>query len=115
MTPSVLAGIIFFIICAFGKEQSHRSFLHSFLGLFALYACVEAVFPVEAPYFGVAFSTHIVLDLLNRKGMTLFYPIKKRFCLNLCSSSGWLNNRLLKLGMWVGVIAFGYRAISVLF
>ena len=115
MTPKVIAGIIFFIICAFGKEQPHRSFMHSLLGLFALYGCVEVMLPLAAPYFGVAFLTHIVLDLLNRKGIRLFYPLQKRICLNLCSSSGWINNILLKIGMWLCALAFGYRVVWVLF
>ncbi len=115
MTPKVITGIAFFIICAFGKEQPHRSFMHSLLGLFALYGCVEVIFPGSAPYFGVAFLSHILLDLLNRKGIRLFYPLQKRICLDVCSSSGWINDILLKLGLWVSVIALVYRVLCLLF
>ena len=41
-----LAGVTCFLaLCSFGKEQPHRSFMHSFLGLFLLSASVYLVLP----------------------------------------------------------------------
>ena len=47
------------------------------------------VFPITvvalsfALMFGVAMLSHILIDLLNKKRVQLFYPIKFKFCFNL--------------------------------
>lgn len=114
MSLNVIAFVLFFVICAFGKEQPHRSFMHSLLGFFSLYGCVKVIYPIAAPYFGIAFLSHLMIDLLNRKGVRIFYPLKKGFCLGLCSASGLVNDLLLKIGLLVSLATFGYHAIRLL-
>ena len=95
----ILGGMAgFLIICAFGKEQPHRSFMHSFLALFVLTACVEIFFPMATPYFGVAFFSHLFLDAFNKKEEELFFPYKKGFCLGLCTAKGIVNSLLFRIG-----------------
>lgn len=98
--PSVAA---FFVICAIGKEQPHRSFMHSFLALGLLTGCVAGFLPLLAPYFGIAFFSHLAADLLNRKGERLFFPLKKGFRLNLCSSKGLVNRLFFRAGFLISV------------
>lgn len=98
--PSAAA---FFVICAIGKEQPHRSFMHSFLALGLLTGCVAGFLPLLAPYFGIAFCSHLAADLLNRKGERLFFPLKKGFRLNLCSSKGLVNRLLFRSGFLISV------------
>ena len=47
----IIGSLAFLMICAFGKEQSHRSFMHSFLALAMLSICVYIIFPDMTPYF----------------------------------------------------------------
>ena len=69
----------FLLICAYGKQQPHRSFMHSFAAL--------------------ALLSHLVLDFFNRKPEKLFWPWKKGFCLGFCSARGLVNRALLGCGM----------------
>ena len=57
----------FLLICAYGKQQPHRSFMHSFAALALLTACVDIIYPDASAYFAVGFLSHLVLDFFNRK------------------------------------------------
>lgn len=66
----LLAGTAaFLLICAYGKQQPHRSFMHSFAALALLTACVDIIYPDVSAYFAVGFLSHLVLDFStgNRK------------------------------------------------
>ena len=89
----VATVMLFFAMCIIGSRTNHRSFTHSFLGLFIfgliLYISLPKVF-IES--FVVGYLSHIILDLFNHKGLKLFYPMKKRLCFDLCDSDGIVNN-----------------------
>lgn len=103
----VVAGIVaFLLICAFGKEQPHRSFMHSVLALFLLTGCTQIFFPLVAPYFAIAFMSHLIIDLLNRKNERLLYPLKHGFSLGICSSKGIVNRILFTVGSVCGTALF---------
>ena len=89
----------FLLICAYGKQQPHRSFMHSFAALALLTACVDIIYPDASAYFAVGFLSHLVLDFFNRKPEKLFWPWKKGFCLGFCSARGLVNRALLGCGM----------------
>lgn len=105
----VIAAAGFLLICAFGKEQPHRSFMHSILGLISLTGCVTVFLPMVSSYFAVAFLSHLAIDLLNRKGLRFLFPVKKGFSLDLCSSSGLVNQCMLWIGTAASVGLFVFR------
>lgn len=107
----VIPGVLAFIgICAFGKEQPHRSFMHSFLALFLLSALVDIIFPTAMPYFAIAFLSHLTTDIFNYKKVRLLYPWKKGgFCLKLFHAKG-LANRIL----FYGSSAVAFVVVAVL-
>ena len=81
-------------VCYYGYRQPHRSFLHSFLGLFILsFLCYFAFGNIVIP-FSIGLITHIILDLFNIKGLRLFYPLKNKYSLKLCVYNGKVNNIL---------------------
>lgn len=102
----VTAFAAFLVICAFGKEQPHRSFMHSILALALLAGCVAVFLPLMVPYFSIAFISHLVLDFLNRKGERLLYPLRCRFSLGICSSKGLVNKLICKAGFLTSVGVF---------
>ena len=102
----IIAAAIFLGICAFGKEQAHRSFMHSLLAMFLLTGCVTIFFPLAASYFQIGLLSHLAADLLNRRGERLLYPWKKGFCLRLCSSKGMVNKWMFRIGVPVSVGLF---------
>jgi inner membrane protein len=76
------AGIVgMMVICTFASVSKHRGFSHS-LSAFALETlCIWLTFPSAAVPFAAAFASHLVLDLVNKRPVRLFYPAKKGVCL----------------------------------
>lgn len=84
-------------LCYYGYLNPHRSFLHSFLGVFLLILLCYIGFRVAVIPFGIGIISHIILDLFNKKGLWLFYPIKKKFSLKLCVYNGEVNFYLFNI------------------
>ncbi len=86
----IIVGIMAIImICMFGKNCPHRSFMHSILGLALITISAYIILPEFALYMAVSFITHIFLDIFNKKKVKLFYPLKKpAIALGLCSAGG---------------------------
>lgn len=104
----IVAGcLLFIIICAFGEEQPHRTFMHSFLALLLLDAALGLIWPKLILYFTVGFLSHLAIDLLNKKKLSLWYPLKSGFCIGLFSADG-LANQIFYIA---GCIAAGVEMI----
>lgn len=96
----IATGIaVFMSVCAFGKMQPHRSFMHSFLALLLLSCSVVLIFPPAMPYFSIAFLSHIMADLLNYKKVRLFYPLQKGVSFKICYAKGFVNSALFVVGV----------------
>ena len=105
----VATGVLFFIMCIIGSRTNHRSLTHSFLGAVIFSLIVSISMPsVFVNSFIIGYVSHIVLDLLNHKGLKLFFPIKKRLCLDICDSDGLVNNILFGLCCFalIGILIF---------
>jgi inner membrane protein len=103
----ILSGLAgFLLLSIFGMTQPHRSFMHSVPALVLLSACVEICFPMAVPYFFVAFLSHLLTDLLNKKGERLLWPLKNGFSLGLWSSRGLINALLFGIGSITAPVMF---------
>lgn len=101
----IILGLALFIgTCAFGKEQPHRSFMHSFLALFILEIAIAFIYPKIMPYFAIGFLTHLITDGLNRKKVKLFYPLRGGVSLGLFHAHGLANTVLFAVGSVVSVV-----------
>ena len=94
------------------ENEPHRSFMHSIPALVVLAACILQIFPDAGQYFAAGFASHLLIDLLNRRRVRLFYPLGKGFCLNLCSSRG-LVNRILFLAGIAGSVLLVLTSVPV--
>ena len=75
------AGIAgFVIICIFAGGSGHRGFSHSLLAMALETACLWLIFPAAVLPFAAAFMSHVLLDMMNKRSVRLFYPAKKGFC-----------------------------------
>lgn len=72
--------------------------MHSLLIGLVLGGCVYVICAPLAPAFSIGFVSHLILDLLNKTGMCLFWPVKKRIKLNLCASNKATNAVLNTIG-----------------
>ena len=97
-----LAGFV--IICVFAGGSGHRGFSHSLLALALETLCLWLIFPAVAIPFAIAFASHVLLDMMNKRSVRLFYPSKKGVCL------GWfyadrLANKAIAAGGTIWMIA----------
>lgn len=101
----VIIGTLLLIgICAFGKEQPHRSFMHSFLALILLCFAIGLVWEKTVLYFAVGFLSHLVIDIFNKKKVRLLYPLKGGVAFGVFHAHGLANRILFILGSVVVVL-----------
>ena len=67
----------FALTCAFASVSSHRGFSHSLAALALEAISLRLVFPAVAMSFVIAFASHIILDMTNKRPVRVFYPLKK--------------------------------------
>lgn len=95
----ILLGLMAFLgVCIFGKEQPHRSFMHSFLAVILLSGILWIIYPIIVPYFAIAMFSHIAIDLLNKKKVKILYPFKQGISFDLCYANGFVNHMLFGAG-----------------
>ena len=74
------AGLAGFVLtCTFASISSHRGFSHSLLALVLETASLYLIFPMAAEPFAIAFISHLILDLMNKRPVRLLYPAEKGF------------------------------------
>lgn len=101
----IIAGLLLFIgICAFGKEQPHRSFMHSFLALILLSVALGLIWEKAVIYFAVGFLSHLATDIFNKKKVRLLYPMKGGVSLGLFHAYGLANDIFFAIGSIVAII-----------
>lgn len=101
----LISVFIFIIMGYLGSKFSHRSFTHSILGCFVYTLILSYGFNnnILIPFL-CGYISHIILDLLNKKGVALFYPSKYRFCFNLCESNGKINKLLFIIFSFINIL-----------
>jgi len=99
-------AILYFMIKVI--QSSHRGFTHSFTAL-ALSAAAASLFlnTLQAVAFTLSYLSHILIDLLNKKGCQLFYPLSSRYCFKVCKSNGIINDILF----WVSCIISAFFVV----
>ena len=101
-SPIILIfGLLIFVgLYIFGFFQEHRKFTHSFLALLIYSFAVLCIYPPLAKPFFIGYTSHIFIDLLNKKKVQIFWPIGKGICFGVCYANK-LGNKVL---MWGGLI-----------
>lgn len=110
----IVSICLFIILSYMGSKTSHRSFTHSILGLFIYTMVLSYSFSskIYITYF-ISHLSHIIIDLLNMKGICLFYPLKFRFSLKLCESDGSINKLLFVLSSIFNIVVLIMIGVSV--
>lgn len=97
-------GILFGVLCLFGIRSAHRTFTHSITAMLLFSLAFWLIYPPIVYSFMIGFLSHVILDLLNKKKITLFYPKDFRFCFGLCYADGIINQLLLYVGILLSVL-----------
>lgn len=106
-----MSGFLMFLaVCAFGRVQPHRSFMHSFLAMGLLSFALMLVLPSAVVYFVTGFASHLLTDIFNYKKVQIFYPLKKGVALKIFHAHGLANSIL-----WLaGCVASGIELVQFL-
>lgn len=113
MAPVAMGVIIFIAVCAFGKNQPHRSFMHSIMAMAILSAAISMVSVKLVLYFVVGFVSHLVLDCFNRKRVRILYPLPRGIALDFCKAGGFVDSLLFKLGSVAVIFEIVYLAVQM--
>lgn len=103
-------GIVsMFILCWFGRNQPHRTFMHSILGVAFITLSSYLIFTEIWIYMLLGMLSHIALDLLNKKKIPLLYPLKKpKFAMGLCHADSVINTILFYLFSVMCIFEVGF-------
>lgn len=107
---SLVAGVLLFAgLTAVGARSDHRSFTHSLVAMaafcFAVYLACEPLLP----YFAAGYASHLALDVTNKQGIKLFWPIKAGVSLGLCSAKGVANKATCAVGAIAAIALLALR------
>lgn len=96
---TLLTGIgLFCILWILGYFTAHRSFTHSLAALLLFTLAVKLIYPPLVPGFLTAYASHLILDLLNRKPLRLFYPLRTGISFGLFYADSRINRILIHAG-----------------
>lgn len=101
---SITGMVAFVILYIVGMRSNHRTFTHSFLALILYTAAAYLIYKPFAVPLAVAYFSHLVLDVLNKKKVPLFYPLKFGICLKLCYANKKANKVLMYIGFSVAAV-----------
>ena len=89
----------FVLLWIVGFLSNHRGFTHSIAAGALFSQAVWTLCPPAATPFAAAYAAHIAVDLLNKKGLRLLWPMKGGVCFDLCYSDRTVNALLFELGL----------------
>ena len=100
--------LIMVLVCVMGRFSSHRSFTHSLLYAFLLALGGWQILPQLGYAVGAGCLSHLFLDLLNKKSLRIFYPLKKTFCLRLFYADRLANRVCTVLGLIADILLLSW-------
>ena len=104
---AIIGGIGFIVLWFVGFSSDHRDFTHSFLCMLLFSICIVLIYPSFFVPFAIGYFSHLALDILNKKGIRLFFPSDKEICFGLCYASK-IGNAIF---MIIGFIATAFLII----
>lgn len=106
----MLAGIALFVVLTFlGGHTEHRTFTHSLVAMACFCMAVYLTALPLLPYFIVGYASHLLLDITNKQGVRLFWPLRANLSLGLCHAKGMVNTTVMIVGFAVAVLLLAYR------
>ena len=97
--------ILLFIFSIFSRITGHRGFSHSLLGVIAFTFSVYLIYKPFTIWFIAGYISHIIIDLLNYKGIPLFFPLKHNFQIGLCKAGGIVDKVIALVGIFIFAVS----------
>ena len=103
-TPRQWAGMAGFAgVCLLCICSAHRSFSHSLLALVLFCGALHLTGSPILFSFACGFLSHILLDVLNRRPVSILFPLSRGVCLDLFYADGVANAVLGALGLLAAI------------
>ncbi len=97
---SAIIGIVGFIVLyIIGLNCEHREFTHSILAAILFSLCIGLIYPEYFVPFLFGYLSHLAIDIMNKKGILLFYPFKKKICFKWFYADRTANTVIMILGL----------------
>lgn len=97
----LLGGLAGLLLLAFlGSRTRHRTFTHSLLSMALFSTAVYCLCPPLGIPFLIGYASHLAADLTNRRGLQLFFPLRKKYSLKLCVH----NQKANRILFWVTLL-----------
>lgn len=110
----LIAGVLLFAALTFiGARTEHRSFTHSLVALASFTLAMWLACEPVAPYFAVGYASHLLLDVTNKQGVKLLYPLDVKVSLGLCTAKGLANKVSCVAGIAAAAILLWYRLAPI--
>ena len=61
------------------------------------------------PYFAMGYASHLVLDVTNKQGIRLFWPLSTQPSLGICTAKGIANTAVMVIGVVMAVLLLALR------
>lgn len=93
-----------------GRVTGHRKYMHSILGFITMNAGIWLIAGKFVIWFALGYALHMLIDLLNEKPESLFFPLHEGdVCFSICSSRGIVNWGIAT----VAYIGFIYKIMTI--
>lgn len=94
--------IVFLVVLILAINSEHRGFSHSLLAMSIEGISLGIILPTIIPSFIIAYISHLLLDVLNKKPIKILFPSEREFCLNWFYASKTANNVFMVIGfIWL--------------
>ena len=113
LTTDFLAALFAFLVCGgVAAASGQRGFSHSLFAMAVYTASLSVMLrPVAAPFM-TAFLSHLLLDLMNRKPVKIFWPFGRGICLRWFYADRTANTLIMLAGAaWTGAELFRLKSI----
>ncbi len=109
---AAIGALLFGILYVIGVFSAHRSFTHSVTALVLFGIAAYLINAQLALSFAVAYASHLILDLLNKKNIPIFYPLKSGFCLNLFYADRTANKVFMYGGLSLSLLMLAFFIVN---
>ncbi len=111
-----LTGLGLFVALTFiGGHTDHRSFTHSLVAMACFCSAVYLTCPPLVTYFAMGYASHLALDVINKQGIQLLWPLHAQPSLGLCRAKGVTNTIAMIVGFAATVLLLAYRLGFIIF
>lgn len=63
------------------RNSEHRRYSHSFLAMVLERISLGVILPAVVPSFIIAYLSHLILDVVNKKSIRFLFPVEREFFL----------------------------------